>query len=95
MLKIFHSAALLLDEVDIVLHPLKSELNWPIGVKLEGAGFGGHSREPMILKGMSAGQPVGFVPSGFGGLPDRLPSSVDRRVTSGCLPTAWQIHTTR
>ena len=25
--------ALLLDEVDLLLHPLKSELNWPIGPK--------------------------------------------------------------
>jgi hypothetical protein len=33
ILKIFRSGALLLDEVDLLLHPLKSELNWPIGQK--------------------------------------------------------------
>jgi hypothetical protein len=31
---LFRTGALLLDEVDLILHPLKSELNWPIGVKL-------------------------------------------------------------
>ena len=29
----FGSGALLLDEVDLILHPLKSELNWPLGRK--------------------------------------------------------------
>jgi hypothetical protein len=33
ILKLFRSGVLLLDEVDLILHPLKSELNWPIGVK--------------------------------------------------------------
>ena len=28
-------ARLLLDEVDLVLHPLKSELNFPIGIKVD------------------------------------------------------------
>lgn len=32
-LKIFRSGVLLLDEVDLLLHPLKSELNWPMGEK--------------------------------------------------------------
>lgn len=32
-LKLFRSGVLLLDEVDLLLHPLKSELNWPIGLK--------------------------------------------------------------
>ena len=31
---IFRSSVLLLDEVDLILHPLKSELNWPLGQKL-------------------------------------------------------------
>jgi hypothetical protein len=31
ILKLFKSGVLLLDEVDLLLHPLKSELNWPIG----------------------------------------------------------------
>ena len=34
ILKMFKEGALLLDEVDLILHPLKSELNWPIGIKL-------------------------------------------------------------
>ena len=29
----FRAATLILDEVDLILHPLKSELNWPLGVK--------------------------------------------------------------
>ena len=33
ILKLFRSGVLLLDEVDLILHPLKSELNWPIGLK--------------------------------------------------------------
>lgn len=33
ILKLFRSGVLLLDEVDLLLHPLKSELNWPIGYK--------------------------------------------------------------
>ena len=33
ILKLFHTGVLLLDEVDLLLHPLKSELNWPIGEK--------------------------------------------------------------
>jgi hypothetical protein len=33
ILKIFNEGVLLLDEVDLLLHPLKSELNWPLGVK--------------------------------------------------------------
>ena len=31
ILKLFRTGVLLLDEVDLILHPLKSELNWPIG----------------------------------------------------------------
>lgn len=33
ILRIFRDGALLLDEVDLILHPLKSELNWPLGAK--------------------------------------------------------------
>ena len=33
ILKLFNSGVLILDEVDLILHPLKSELNWPIGQK--------------------------------------------------------------
>lgn len=33
ILKLFRRGVLLLDEVDLLLHPLKSELNWPIGQK--------------------------------------------------------------
>ena len=33
MLMLFREGVLLLDEVDLLLHPLKSELNWPIGIK--------------------------------------------------------------
>ena len=33
ILKLFHQGALLMDEVDLILHPLKSELNFPIGMK--------------------------------------------------------------
>ena len=33
ILALFHSGTLLLDEVDLILHPLKSELNWPMGSK--------------------------------------------------------------
>lgn len=31
--ELFKEGVLLLDEVDLLLHPLKSELNWPIGEK--------------------------------------------------------------
>ena len=31
MLQIWHGAVAVIDEVDVVLHPLKSELNWPLG----------------------------------------------------------------
>ena len=34
ILKLFKAGVLLLDEVDLILHPLKSELNWPIGEKV-------------------------------------------------------------
>uniref|UniRef100_A0A7R9W9B5 ubiquitinyl hydrolase 1 n=1 Tax=Pseudictyota dubia TaxID=2749911 RepID=A0A7R9W9B5_9STRA len=33
ILKLFRNGVLLLDEVDLLLHPLKSELNWPLGQK--------------------------------------------------------------
>lgn len=33
MLSLFRSGTVLLDEVDLILHPLKSELNWPMGLK--------------------------------------------------------------
>lgn len=33
ILQLFHQGALLMDEVDLILHPLKSELNFPIGMK--------------------------------------------------------------
>lgn len=33
ILQLFQKGALLLDEVDLILHPLKSELNWPLGDK--------------------------------------------------------------
>jgi len=33
ILELFFSGALLMDEVDLVLHPLKSELNFPLGRK--------------------------------------------------------------
>lgn len=33
IMKLFNTGVLLLDEVDLLLHPLKSELNWPIGMK--------------------------------------------------------------
>ena len=33
VLRIFKEGALILDEVDLILHPLKSELNWPLGRK--------------------------------------------------------------
>ncbi len=33
MLALFRAGSLILDEVDLLLHPLKSELNWPLGVK--------------------------------------------------------------
>eukprot|EP00929_Paragymnodinium_shiwhaense_P090478 TRINITY_DN50674_c0_g1_i1.p1 TRINITY_DN50674_c0_g1~~TRINITY_DN50674_c0_g1_i1.p1 ORF type:complete len:4578 (+),score=1022.66 TRINITY_DN50674_c0_g1_i1:184-13917(+) len=33
VLAMFHSGVMLLDEVDVLLDPLKSELNWPVGVK--------------------------------------------------------------
>lgn len=36
VLQIFHDGVVLLDEVDMVLHPLKSELNFPIGEKVRG-----------------------------------------------------------
>eukprot|EP00961_Rhodomonas_salina_P093698 1260616-Rhodomonas_salina.1 len=32
-MKIFQEGTLLLDEVDMILHPLKSELNWPLGLR--------------------------------------------------------------
>ena len=34
-LRLFQSSILIMDEVDLILHPLKSELNFPIGAKLE------------------------------------------------------------
>ena len=33
ILKLFRTGCMLLDEVDLLLHPLKSELNWPMGHK--------------------------------------------------------------
>jgi hypothetical protein len=33
ILDVFRTGTLLLDEVDLILHPLKSELNWPMGPK--------------------------------------------------------------
>ena len=32
-INIVQRSTLLLDEVDLILHPLKSELNWPMGRK--------------------------------------------------------------
>ena len=45
ILELFFSGALLMDEVDLVLHPLKSELNFPLGRK-----------EPLDLTQTSAGK---------------------------------------
>jgi len=33
IMEVFQTGVLLLDEVDLILHPLRSELNWPLGVK--------------------------------------------------------------
>jgi len=33
ILRLFRTSSLLLDEVDMILHPLKSELNYPVGKK--------------------------------------------------------------
>ena len=33
ILKLFSSSIEIMDEVDVILHPLKSELNWPLGAK--------------------------------------------------------------
>ena len=33
ILEIFRSSIEIMDEVDVILHPLKSELNWPLGAK--------------------------------------------------------------
>ena len=32
-LRFFNDSVLMMDEVDLILHPLKSELNFPIGAK--------------------------------------------------------------
>jgi hypothetical protein len=32
--EIFRSSIEIMDEVDVILHPLKSELNWPLGLKV-------------------------------------------------------------
>ena len=34
LLQIWRGAVAVIDEVDVVLHPLKSELNWPLGGKV-------------------------------------------------------------
>ena len=34
MLGLFRAGVLILDEVDLILHPLRSELNWPLGGKV-------------------------------------------------------------
>ena len=34
-LSLFRDGVMLLDEVDLILHPLKSELNFPIGEKFD------------------------------------------------------------
>jgi hypothetical protein len=34
VMQLFKEGSLLLDEVDLILHPLKSELNWPLGKKV-------------------------------------------------------------
>lgn len=51
VLKTFREGVLLLDEVDMVLHPLKSELNFPIGEKfvLDGAEKGERFSLPIHL----------------------------------------------
>jgi hypothetical protein len=35
VLSLFRESVLIMDEVDLILHPLKSELNFPIGTKLD------------------------------------------------------------
>lgn len=34
ILEIFQNGSVIMDEVDLLLHPLKSELNWPLGEKM-------------------------------------------------------------
>ena len=34
VLQLMNSGVLLLDEIDVILHPLRSELNWPLGRKV-------------------------------------------------------------
>jgi len=33
VMDLFQRSVLILDEVDLILHPLRSELNWPLGVR--------------------------------------------------------------
>jgi hypothetical protein len=44
ILSLFKSGIMLLDEVDLILHPLKSELNFPIGDKFDLDGSDGGER---------------------------------------------------
>ena len=34
VLQLMKGGVLLLDEIDVILHPLRSELNWPLGRKV-------------------------------------------------------------
>ena len=51
VLELFRGGAMLLDEVDLLLHPLKSELNFPVGERrpLDGADAGERWSLPMAL----------------------------------------------
>jgi hypothetical protein len=35
VLQLFNDGVLIMDEVDLILHPMKSELNFPIGAKYD------------------------------------------------------------
>eukprot|EP01052_Picozoa_sp_SAG31_P000386 SAG31_NODE_12_length_38498_cov_21.161671_2_plen_155_part_00 len=53
--QLFNIGVLILDEVDMILHPLKSELNWPLGEKKpldltqNRAGFGLRWNIPYVM----------------------------------------------
>ncbi|CAE7582642.1 unnamed protein product [Symbiodinium natans] len=66
-LGVFRGAVLLLDDIDLLMHPLRSELHWPLGDqhKLDFTTAASGAREPAETSGeLGQDSAVSFTPSG-------------------------------
>ena len=94
--RMFHSGVLLMDEVDLILHPLKSELNWPLGAKvpldltsMNGVTHGLRWQIPYVLLDAFCYSGHGRVSVGLGEsrIAMTVLEAISREIDAGCEPT--------